>query len=110
MIRRLFFAMSIYGCLLIFFDLTAFAQWPLGKDLSPATAKSVENSGYLTGSGRFQVFVSPNIKGHTFMLDTETGRIWIFKKDNSSGDISLQRIPVDQLHDDQAHGAVHQKN
>ncbi len=110
MIKRLFFAVSIYGCFLIFFDLTAFAQWPLGKDLSPAIVKTGENSGYLTGSGRFQVFVSPNIKGHTFMLDTETGRIWIFKKDNSSGDISLQRIPVDQLHDNQAHGAGHSKN
>ncbi len=110
MIRRLFFAMSVYGCLLIFFDLTAFAQWPLGREISPTITKSGENSGYLTGSGRFQVFVSPNVKGHTFMLDTETGRIWIFKKDNSSGDISLQRIPVDQLKENQAHGAVRPKN
>ncbi len=89
------------------FDMAAYGQWPLGKDLSAGTVKSGESSGYLIGSGRFQVFVSPNVKGHTFMLDTETGRIWIFKKDSTSGDLSLQRIPVDQLNEIQNPGATH---
>jgi len=110
MIRRLFFAMLICCCLIMFLDLAAFAQWPLGKDISPGSVKSGDPSGYLTGSGRFQIFVSPNIKGHTFMIDTESGRIWIFKKDNASGDISLQRTPVDQLNDMESQRSVHPKN
>ncbi|MGC8603396.1 MAG: hypothetical protein ACP5VS_06900 [Desulfomonilaceae bacterium] len=110
MSKRLFVMMLLFFVLSISLDLMAFAQWPLGKDLSPVTVKSGESSGYLTGSGRFQVFVSPNIKGHTFMLDTETGKLWIFKKDNTSGDISLQNIPVENLNDSQSHGTVHHKN
>ncbi len=80
-----------------FFCVESYAQWPLGKDTTSGSIKPAESSGYLTGSGRFQIFVSPNIKGHTFMLDAETGRLWIFKKDTASGDLSLQIIPVDKL-------------
>ncbi|MGC8658157.1 MAG: hypothetical protein ACP5U1_03700 [Desulfomonilaceae bacterium] len=109
MSRRLICVVSICCILMIYSESELFAQWPLGKDLAPVTAKSGEVSGYLTGSGRFQVFVSPNIKGHTFMLDTESGRIWMFKKDNASGDISLEKIPVDKL-DESPSGVSHRRN
>ncbi len=73
------------------------AQWPLGRDATPPVLKSGERGDTITLTGRFQVFVSPNVKGHTFMLDTDTGRIWIMKKDSTTGDFSFQRIPVDQI-------------
>jgi len=76
---------------------TARAQWPLGKDLSLQEGKSTEGSPHLTATGRFQIFVSPQAKGHTFMLDTDTGRVWIMKKDSTSGDYSLKRVPVDEV-------------
>ena len=73
----------------------AWAQWPLGGK-APASVKSTPGR-HVTATGRFQIFVSPNLKGHTFMLDTDTGRVWIVKKDHSSGDYSLKRIPVDEI-------------
>ncbi len=75
---------------------SAEAQWPLGRE-TPNAAKSSESAMAGTGCGRFQVFVSPHIKGHTFMLDTDTGRVWIIKKDATTGEFSLQRIPVDEI-------------
>ena len=109
MSRQLLYSVLIGSVLVISQEFKAFAQWPLGKDLSGAPVKSGEPSGYLTGSGRFQVFVSPNVKGHTFMLDSESGRLWIFKKDNASGDISLKKIPVEKI-DELSAGANHRKN
>ena len=106
MTKTAFFLLLVFLAPPTFLDMAAYGQWPLGKDLSAGTVKSGEAFGYLIGSGRFQVFVSPNVKGHTFMLDTETGRIWIFKKDTTSGDLSLQRIPVDQLNEIQTPGAT----
>lgn len=76
---------------------TAQAQWPLGKELSPQEGKSTEASPYVTATGRYQIFVSPQAKGFTFMLDTDSGRVWIMKKDSTSGDFSLQRVPVEQV-------------
>ena len=73
------------------------AQWPLGKDLAQGLSKSLETGPTITFTGRFQMLTSPNVKGQTFMLDTETGRVWILKKDYSSGDFSLQRIPVEEV-------------
>lgn len=72
------------------------AQWPLGEGVSKMQ-KELQPSPNLTTSGRFQVFTSPNIKGHTFMLDTDTGRVWIMKKDSASGEFSLNRISVEQV-------------
>ncbi len=69
------------------------AQWPLGRDMTPPTIKS-EPPPQVTTTGRFQIFVSPNIKDHTFMLDTDTGRIWIMKKNHSTGEFYLQRVTV----------------
>ncbi len=73
------------------------AQWPLGRESLQTEAKSSDQGQHLTGSGRFQVFVSPQAKGYTFMIDTDSGRVWIMKKDHSSGEFSLHRIPVDGL-------------
>jgi hypothetical protein len=74
----------------------AYAQWPLGRE-GLQESKSSEGVPSVTGTGRFQIFVSPQAKGYTFMLDTDTGRVWIMKKDHSSGEFSLQRVPVDQV-------------
>jgi hypothetical protein len=76
---------------------TAQAQWPLGKDLSVQERKSTEAGPYVTTTGRYQIFVSPQAKDFTFMLDTDTGKVWIMKKDSTSGDFSLQRIPVAEV-------------
>ncbi len=73
---------------------TVNAQWPLGRELNDA--KPAESVGqHLTGGGRFQLFVTPQAKTSTFMVDTESGRLWIMKKDSSSGEYSLHRIVVE---------------
>ncbi len=73
------------------------AQWPWGRDMSQQIPKVGEPGATITVTGRYQIFVSPNVKGHTFMIDTDTGRVWIMKKDYATGEFSLQRIPVDQI-------------
>ena len=85
-----------FGLLWALLATEVFAQWPLGKEMPQAGAKTQESVLSGTGSGRHQIFVSPHIKGHTFMIDTETGKIWIFRKDGASGDFSLQRVPVER--------------
>jgi hypothetical protein len=72
------------------------AQWPLGKELTGQETKG-ESLPNVTGTGRFQIFVSPQAKGYTFMLDTDTGRVWIMKKDHTSGEFSLHRVQVEQI-------------
>jgi len=72
------------------------AQWPLGREDGHA-AKSAEARESIMVSGRHQVFISPHAKGHTFMIDTDTGKVWVLKKDGASGEFSFQRIPVDQV-------------
>jgi hypothetical protein len=69
-----------------------YGQWPLARE--GLELKSSESGQNLTSGGRFQVFTSPQAKGSTFMIDSETGKIWIMIKDPSSGEFSLQRIPV----------------
>jgi hypothetical protein len=76
--------------------LSAEGQWPLGKELAQTAVKAGESSSSITVTGRYQVFVSPNAKGHTFMIDTDTGRLWIMKKDAVSGNFSMHRIPVEE--------------
>jgi hypothetical protein len=73
------------------------AQWPLGREMPPVGVKSEEHGTNITVTGRFQIFVSPQAKGYTFMLDTDTGKIWILKKDSTTGEFSMQRIAVDQV-------------
>lgn len=77
---------------------TVHAQWPLGGQM-PGLKKDAERFPYVTTTGRYQIFVSPHAKKHTFMLDTETGRVWIMKKDHASGDFSWKRVPVDEVDD-----------
>jgi len=85
---------------LVFAPLCADAEWPLGRETSIVT-KASESTPCLMVSGRFQIFVSPNIKGHTFMLDTDTGRAWIMKRDDTTGEFSMKRVPVDQVDEGQ---------
>lgn len=82
---------------LLYVAVEAHAQWPLGRDVPQLAGKSEEHPAQVTATGRFQIFVSPQAKGYTFMIDTDTGRIWIMKKDHTSGDFSMQRIPVEQV-------------
>ncbi len=72
------------------------AQWPLGADM-PKKPTSSEPGLHLTATGRFQIFISPHIKGHTFMLDTDTGRVWTLDKDSTSGNFSLKRVPAEEV-------------
>jgi hypothetical protein len=74
----------------------SYGQWPLGKE-ALQDSKSGDPGPNVTVTGRFQIFVSPQAKGYTFMLDTDTGKVWIMKKDHASGEFSFQRIPVDQV-------------
>jgi len=85
---------------LVFSPLFADAEWPLGRD-APVVSKASESTPNIMFSGRYQVFVSPNIKGHTFMLDTDTGRVWMMKRDDTSGEFSLKRVPVEQVDEGQ---------
>jgi hypothetical protein len=93
--KRFVCALSVATSCLVFLEVSS-AQWPLGKETAQML-KQGEQGSSVTITGRFQVFVSPNIKGHSFMLDTDTGRLWIFKKDNTSGEFSLHKIPVEDL-------------
>jgi hypothetical protein len=72
------------------------AQWPLGKDITQMAEKSVPGPN-ITATGRFQIFISPHLKGSTFMIDTDTGKIWIILKDHSTGNFSLKRVPVEEV-------------
>ena len=73
----------------------ATAQWPLGGDMMKKPG--IEPSPTVTVSGRFQIFTSPHEKGDTFMLDTDTGKVWILKKDSTSGTYLLKRIRVEEV-------------
>ena len=75
---------------------SAHAQLPFGLDMA-AQQKKKQPELKITGIGRFQVFVSPNVKGETFMIDTQTGKVWFFKKDHATGKYSLQRLSVEQV-------------
>ncbi len=88
---------------------SALAQWPLGREASQQPSKTGEAGATITITGRYQVFVSPNVKGNTFMIDTETGRVWIMKKDHTTGEFSFQRIPVEQVDGQQSGGSAPDK-
>lgn len=76
--------------------INADGQWPLGREAAQLV-KTSEMAQPLMMTGRYQIVVSPYVKGHTFMIDTETGRMWHMKKDSTTGEFSLQRIPVEHL-------------
>jgi hypothetical protein len=90
------FSLPLVAIVLLAMALTgaAEAQWPLNTQNLP---KPKEPGLSATATGRFQIFVSPRIKTATFMIDTDTGRIWIFKKDHSTGDFSLKQVPVENV-------------
>ncbi len=88
--------MSIVLVALLGTAAVAQAQWPLGKDLIEATSKK-EAGVQVTATGRFQIFISPNQREHTFMLDTDTGKIWIMTKDNLSGNFTMDRVQVEEV-------------
>lgn len=71
------------------------AQWPLGRDAIQLTKP--EPAPTVTVNGRFQIFTSPHEKGDTFMLDTDTGKVWLLNKDKTSGEYSFKRIPVAEV-------------
>lgn len=104
--------LKLCALILAFFVATmtsALAQWPLGREVSQQPFKAGEPGATITITGRYQVFVSPNVKGHTFMIDTETGRVWVMKKDHTSGEFSFQRVPVDQVDGQQSGRSVPEK-
>ncbi len=74
------------------------AQWPLGRDAMQLT--KTEPSPTVTVSGRFQIFTSPHEKGDTFMLDTDTGKVWLLRKDKTSGEYKFKRIRVEEVDSD----------
>ena len=88
----------IFGLSLLVASFPCFsrAQWPLGGDPTKK-GDSRHYSTSITMTGRFQIFVSPNIKSATFMLDTDTGRVWIMKKDHKTGAHFLKRVPADEI-------------
>jgi hypothetical protein len=88
--------MVMVALFLVSMGTSAYSQWPLGKELAQTPQKAEPGPG-VTTTGRFQVFVSPNHKGYTFMLDTETGKVWTIIKDHTSGDLSLRRVPVEDV-------------
>lgn len=54
-----------------------------------------------TSSARFQIFLNPNVRADTFLVDTNTGRVWrltTFKdiEDNPTVWISMDRIDDDK--------------
>jgi hypothetical protein len=80
---------------LLVFAAGAHAQWPPGAPEQKREKK--EKKVRAMNTGRFQVFVSPNVKGKTFMLDTETGAMWIIKKDHSTGDYDWMKMFVEGI-------------
>lgn len=75
------------------------AQWPLGREEGIGTRPG-DTRDTIMVSGRYQVFVSPHAKGHTFMIDTDTGRVWVLKKDSATGEFSFHRVQVEQVDTD----------
>jgi hypothetical protein len=74
----------------------AIAQMPFGA--APGPTEVSLGKGVPT-TGRFQVFVSPNIEGKTFMIDSDTGRIWLVKKNHATGDLFLEMLKVQGIYE-----------
>lgn len=84
------------AAILLAMPVPSIGQWPLGRDGLQGALKT-EPSPTITVRGRFQFFTSPNVKGETFMLDTETGKVWMLKKDGATGLFILERIRVEDV-------------
>ena len=92
--KRIIFPAALTMVLLAM-PICSFGQWPLGRE--GIQGLKTEPSPTVTVRGRFQVFTSPNVKGETFMLDTDTGKVWILKKDGTTGLFALERIQVEEV-------------
>ncbi len=75
---------------------SALAEWPFGTE-QPKKVEKPQPWPAVTMSGRFQIFISPHLKGYTFMIDTDTGRVWEMKKDPSTGNFHLSRVLVEEV-------------
>jgi hypothetical protein len=62
------------GYLGSFFFLTA----SLGLCFAQATSVEPQQTQAQLASGRYQIVFSPHARAETFMIDTETGRVWQF--------------------------------
>ena len=67
--RRVF---VLAGCLLIALPISA---WLLASPPEPVPKPQVNTPGPVT-QGRYQVVFSPWMRADTFLLDTQTGRMW----------------------------------
>ena len=54
----------------------ALANWVVEQRLTTADKQVILNAG--SGAGRFQIVFSPNARADTFMIDTQTGKVWQF--------------------------------
>jgi hypothetical protein len=50
----------------------ALVNWALDREASGVGNQPVEDA----RPARFQIFINPNVRADTFLLDTETGRVW----------------------------------
>lgn len=50
----------------------------LGTTVDSVTAQATPSAGRASTSspGRFQIVISPHLRAATFLLDTQTGRVW----------------------------------
>lgn len=88
-------AVHVVALTFMLLAVAAHAQWPLGRDMMPQP--KIEPGPTVTVTGRFQIFTSPYLKGDTFMLDTQSGRVWILEKDSTSGEFSMKRVRVEEV-------------
>jgi hypothetical protein len=50
----------------------ALVKWALDREASGVGSQPVEDA----RPARFQIFINPNVRADTFLLDTETGKVW----------------------------------
>jgi hypothetical protein len=97
-LRKIWFNIVLCLGACFIFSHGAMAQMPFGA--APGPTELSLGKGVPT-TGRFQVFVSPNIEGKTFMIDSDTGRIWMVKKNHATGDLYLDMLSVRGIHENE---------
>ncbi len=90
------FYLVVFIIQLVLWPLPSLAQMPFS---APAGPSEISLGKGVPTTGRFQVFVSPNIEGKTFMIDSDTGKIWVVKKDHSTGELYLQKLTVEDINE-----------
>lgn len=81
---------------LVLWPAASMAQMPFS---APSGPSEINLGKGVPTTGRFQVFVSPNIDGKTFMIDSDTGKIWMVKKDHSTGALYLEKLAVEDINE-----------